>query len=108
MSPRRGQGGHVGGPDAVGVIGSRSFGTRVVLGLPLVAIFLRWLIAAESIYELTLGFPTPGIRWHIRARRVHRCGRPDNDRGGYRCRLSFLPAGTGDQRRIVSAVARLR
>ena len=46
--------------DAFGVIGSRSFGAIVVLGLLLVAIFLLWLIAAESIYELTLG-PQPPV-----------------------------------------------
>jgi uncharacterized membrane protein len=45
-------------PDAFGVIHSRSFGAIVVLGLLLVAIFLFWLVAAESIYEITLG-PEP-------------------------------------------------
>jgi uncharacterized membrane protein len=58
MSRRREQGGDVGWPDAFGVIGSRSFGAIVVLGLLLVAIFLLWLVAAESIYEVTLG-PEP-------------------------------------------------
>jgi len=58
MSRRREQGGNVAWPDAFGVIGARSFGAIVVLGLLLVAIFLLWLIAAESIYELTLG-PEP-------------------------------------------------
>jgi uncharacterized membrane protein len=58
MSRRREQGGNVGWPDAFGVIGSRSFGAIVVLGLLLVAIFLFWLVAAESIYEVTLG-PEP-------------------------------------------------
>jgi uncharacterized membrane protein len=58
MNRRREQGGHVAWPDAFGVIGSRSFAAIVVLGLSLVAIFLLWLIAAESIYELTLG-PQP-------------------------------------------------
>jgi uncharacterized membrane protein len=58
MSRRREQGGQVAWPDAFGVIGSRSFAAIVVLGLSLVAIFLLWLIAAESIYELTLG-PQP-------------------------------------------------
>ena len=58
MSRRREQGGNVAWPDAFGVIGSRSFGAIVVLGLVLVAIFLFWLVAAESIYELTLG-PEP-------------------------------------------------
>ena len=58
MSRRRERGGNVAWPDAFGVIGSRSFGAIVVLGLLLVVIFLLWLIAAESIYELTLG-PQP-------------------------------------------------
>jgi uncharacterized membrane protein len=58
MSRRREQGGHVGWPDAFGVIRSRSFGAIVVLGLLLVAIFLIWLITAETIYEVTLG-PQP-------------------------------------------------
>ena len=60
MSRRREQGGQVAWPDAFGVIGSRSFAAIVVLGLSLVAIFLLWLIAAESIYELTLG-PQPPV-----------------------------------------------
>ncbi len=58
MSRRREQGGHVAWPDAFGVIRSRSFGAIVVLGLLLVAIFLIWLITAETIYEVTLG-PQP-------------------------------------------------
>ena len=58
MSRRRERGGNVAWPDAFGFIGSRSFGAIVVLGLVLVAIFLFWLVAAESIYELTLG-PEP-------------------------------------------------
>src|SRR3974390_1967736 len=51
MSRRRELGGNVAWPDAFGVVGSRSFGAIVVLGLLLVAIFLFWLVAAESIYE---------------------------------------------------------
>jgi uncharacterized membrane protein len=58
MSRRREQGGSVAWPDAFGVIGSRSFGAVLVLGLVLVAIFLLWLVAAESIYTATLG-PEP-------------------------------------------------
>ena len=57
MSRRR-EYGDVAWPDAFGVIRSRSFGAIVVLGLLLVAIFLFWLVAAESIYEITLG-PEP-------------------------------------------------
>jgi uncharacterized membrane protein len=58
MSRRRERGGHVAWPDAFGVIGSRSFGAILVLGLVLVAIFLFWLTTAEAIYENTLG-PEP-------------------------------------------------
>jgi uncharacterized membrane protein len=58
MSRQRELGGKVAWPDAFGVIGSRSFGAIVVLGLLLVAIFLFWLVAAESIYESTFG-PEP-------------------------------------------------
>jgi uncharacterized membrane protein len=58
MSRRREQGFNVGWPDAFGVVRSRSFGAIVVLGLLLVAIFLAWLVAAETIYEATLG-PEP-------------------------------------------------
>src|SRR6516225_10011221 len=50
MSRRREQGGNVAWPDA--------FGAIIVLGLLLVAIFLFWLVAAEAIYEATLG-PEP-------------------------------------------------
>ncbi len=57
MSRRR-EYGDAAWPDAFGVIRSRSFGAIVVLGLLLVAIFLFWLVAAETIYELTLG-PEP-------------------------------------------------
>jgi uncharacterized membrane protein len=73
MSRRREQGGHVAWPDAFGVIGSRSFGAIVVLGLLLVVIFLLWLIAAESIYELTLG-PEPPVSVGSFARDVFTTG----------------------------------
>ena len=46
MSRRRELGGKVAWPDAFGVVGSRSFGAIVLLGLLLVAIFLFWLVAA--------------------------------------------------------------
>jgi len=69
MSRRREQGGNVAWPDAFGVIGSRSFGAIVVLGLLLVATFLFWLVAAESIYELTLG-PEPPVSIGSFARNV--------------------------------------
>jgi uncharacterized membrane protein len=44
--------------DALGVVRSPSFGGIVVLGLLLMAIFLLWLVAAQVIYQMTLG-PEP-------------------------------------------------
>jgi uncharacterized membrane protein len=44
--------------DAFGVFRSPSFGAILVLGLVLMAIFLLWLLAAEAIYQITLG-PAP-------------------------------------------------
>jgi uncharacterized membrane protein len=73
MSRRRERGGNVAWPDAFGVIGSRSFGAIIVLGLLLVAIFLLWLIAAESIYEVTLG-PQPPVSAGSFARDVFTTG----------------------------------
>lgn len=45
--------------DAFATVRSASFGTIVVLGLLLVAIFLLWLVAAQVIYALTLGPESP-------------------------------------------------
>src|SRR6516164_1732362 len=73
MSRRREQGGNVAWPDAFGVIRSRSFGAIVVLGLLLVAIFLIWLITAETIYEVTLG-PEPPVSIGSFARDVFTTG----------------------------------
>jgi uncharacterized membrane protein len=58
MSRRREAGMAVTWADAFGVFRSPSFGAIVVLGLVLMAIFLLWLLAAEAIYEITLG-PAP-------------------------------------------------
>jgi len=58
MSRRREQGLHITWIDAFGVIRSPAFGAIVVLGLMLLAIFLLWLLAANVIYQLTLG-PEP-------------------------------------------------
>jgi uncharacterized membrane protein len=44
--------------DAFQVFRSPSFGAIVLLGLLLMAIFLLWLLAAEAIYQVTLG-PAP-------------------------------------------------
>jgi uncharacterized membrane protein len=58
MSRRREAGMAVTWADAFGVFRSPSFGAIVVLGLVLMTIFLLWLLAAEAIYQITLG-PAP-------------------------------------------------
>ncbi|HJU19190.1 MAG TPA: DUF2189 domain-containing protein [Stellaceae bacterium] len=58
MSRRREAGAPIGWPDAFGVVGSRSFGAIVALGVLLIAIFALWLVAAALIYRATLG-PAP-------------------------------------------------
>jgi uncharacterized membrane protein len=58
MSRRREAGMTVTWADAFGVFRSPSFGAIVVLGVVLMAIFLLWLLAAEAIYQITLG-PAP-------------------------------------------------
>jgi uncharacterized membrane protein len=58
MSRRREAGMAVTWADAFGVFRSPSFGAIVVLGLALMALFLLWLLAAEAIYQITLG-PAP-------------------------------------------------
>ena len=58
MSRRREAGMAVTWADAFQVFRSPSFGAIVLLGLVLMAIFLLWLLAAEAIYQLTLG-PEP-------------------------------------------------
>jgi uncharacterized membrane protein len=58
MSRRRETGMAVTWADAFEVFRSPSFGAIVVLGLVLMAIFLLWLLAAEAIYQITLG-PAP-------------------------------------------------
>src|SRR5882672_7862425 len=58
MSRRREAGMVVTWADALEVFRSPSFGAIVVLGLLLMALFLLWLVAAEAIYQITLG-PAP-------------------------------------------------
>jgi uncharacterized membrane protein len=59
MSRRREAGMAVTWADAFGVFRSPSFGAIVVLGLVLMALFLLWLLAAEAIYQITLGPASP-------------------------------------------------
>jgi uncharacterized membrane protein len=58
MSRRREAGLDATWADSVKVVQSPSFGAIVLLGLLLMAIFSLWLLAAQAIYELTLG-PAP-------------------------------------------------
>jgi hypothetical protein len=58
MSRRRERGIRITWIDAFGVVRSPGFGSILVLGLILLAIFLLWLFAADAIYDLTLG-PEP-------------------------------------------------
>jgi len=60
MSRRREHGIRITWVDAFGVIRSPGFGAILVLGLVLLAIFLFWLLAANEIYQLTLG-PEPPV-----------------------------------------------
>jgi uncharacterized membrane protein len=58
MSRRREQGQNVGWSDAFGVFRSHSLGPIVVLGLVLMALFVLWLVVAQTIYKATFG-PEP-------------------------------------------------
>jgi uncharacterized membrane protein len=60
MSRRREQGIPITWGGAFGAIGSPGFGAILVLGLVLLAIFLLWLLAANEIYQFTLG-PEPPV-----------------------------------------------
>jgi uncharacterized membrane protein len=62
MSRRREQGIRITWVDAFGVIRSPGFGAILVLGLVLLAIFLLWLLAANVIYQVTLGPEPPRSR----------------------------------------------
>jgi len=59
MSRRREQGIPITWMDAFGVIASPAFGAILVLGLVLLGIFLLWLVAANVIYDGTLGPEAP-------------------------------------------------
>ncbi|MDJ1159626.1 DUF2189 domain-containing protein [Chelatococcus sp. SYSU_G07232] len=58
MSRRREEGAVISWVDAFGVLRSPAFAAILVLGFILMAIFLAWLIAAQLIYNATLG-PEP-------------------------------------------------
>jgi uncharacterized membrane protein len=69
MSRRREQGARITWLDAFGVIRSPGFGAILVLGLVLLAVFLLWLLAANMIYQVTLG-PEPPVSIAAFARNV--------------------------------------
>lgn len=58
MSRRREQGGSTSWADAFGVLRSPAIGSIALLGVVLVELFLLWMLAAQAIYDLTLG-PEP-------------------------------------------------
>ena len=106
MSRRREQGIPITWADAFGAISSPAFGAILVLGLVLLAIFLLWLLAANVIYELTLGPEPPvSIAAFVRDVFTTRAGWAMIAAGkGDRCSLRL--AGAGDQRGVLSAVTR--
>ena len=59
MSRRRERDLHVSWPDAFGVVRAPAFGKIVALGLWLIAIYVLWLVTAETIYDMTLGPAAP-------------------------------------------------
>ena len=60
MSRRRERGEEVGWMDALGVLGSPSFGAILLLGLALFGVFILWMLAAWGIWSATLGPHSPG------------------------------------------------
>jgi uncharacterized membrane protein len=59
MSRRRERGGEVRWVDAFGVLRAPSIGSIALLGLMLISLFLLWLVAAQIIYNVTLGPQAP-------------------------------------------------
>jgi len=59
MSRRREQGQEVSWTDAFGVFHSRSFGAIAVVAFMLIGLYVLWLIAADIIYQVTLGPQSP-------------------------------------------------
>jgi len=59
MSRRREEGVTIGWQDAFGVLRSPSFGAILALGAILMAVFVLWLLAAQGIYNMTMGSDTP-------------------------------------------------
>jgi uncharacterized membrane protein len=74
MSRRRETGAEVSWVDAFGVLRAPSIGAIAGLGLLLIGIFLLWLLAAQAIYDLTLG-PKPPVSFTAFAHDVVATGR---------------------------------
>jgi uncharacterized membrane protein len=74
MSRRREQNLSVSWADAFGVVHSPAFGSIVLLGFVLLAVFLLWLAVANVVYDLTLG-PEPPISIAAFAHDVFMTGR---------------------------------
>jgi len=60
LSRRREQGAEVSWSDALGAFRSPSWGAIAVLGFILIALYVAWLVTAETIYMVTLG-PEPPV-----------------------------------------------
>jgi uncharacterized membrane protein len=60
MSRRREQRGETSWADALGVLRSPSIGSIACLGVVLLAIYALWILAADAIYDATLG-PAPPV-----------------------------------------------
>jgi uncharacterized membrane protein len=73
MSRRREEGSQISWLDAFSVTRSPGFGAILALGLVLLVIFMLWLLAASSIYHVTLG-PEPPISLAAFARDVFGTG----------------------------------
>jgi uncharacterized membrane protein len=73
MSRRREQGIDITWADAFGVVRAPAFGAILVLGLLLLVIFGLWLLAAATIYAVTLG-PAPPVSIAAFARDVFTTG----------------------------------
>jgi uncharacterized membrane protein len=59
MSRRREEGAEIGWQDAFCVLRSPAFGGVLALGAILMAVFVLWLLAAQGIYNMTMGSDTP-------------------------------------------------
>ncbi len=104
MSRRRALTGQVSWFDVFQVLRSPSIGAIAGMGLILIALFLLWLVAAEGIYDATLG-PQPPASDGLCHRSVHHAGRLGDGPGRLGRGLRLRRGGAGDQRGIFSVAA---